>query len=113
MSKISVLFTLLFTRLAFLDFHVWTSHVRLTLSSPNACLTIARVIVALLPRHSLFLCQMLCEIASGRYTTQIKGRKNQHITQLRNILCIDSQDMLVLSPVASFDYNCCCTDGST
>jgi hypothetical protein len=44
---------------------------------------------------------------------QIKGRKNQPSTQMREILYTHSQDMPVLSTTAALRYYNWCTDGST
>jgi hypothetical protein len=49
----------------------------------------------------------------ARYWLWIKGHKNQHVNQLHEILCTDSQDMLVLSSTVALRYYICCTDGST
>jgi hypothetical protein len=96
---------------------VWTSSVRLMLPSPNACLIIAKVSVALFSNFvqnlMLFLCRIRQEIASGRihdfeekYVK--KKRRRSTSTQLRETLDTDSQDMLVLtSAVESRYYNCC------
>jgi hypothetical protein len=80
---------------------------RLTLSSPTACLIIARVSVSLFPKFAqssvLLHCQILREIALG----QINCRKISTSTQLHEIFYTVSQDMLILSTVALRYYNCC------
>jgi hypothetical protein len=76
------------------------------LSSPNACLIVASVSVARFPRFTLKF-----DAHSLPDASQIKGPKNQHVAQLREILYTDSQDMLILSSTVASHYNCC-TDGS-
>jgi hypothetical protein len=55
---------------------VWAFRVRLMLSSPKACLIIARVSVALFSRFlqdlMLFLCRIHCESHQARYMTPYK-----------------------------------------
>jgi hypothetical protein len=71
MSKkmMSMLLTLFFACLAFFFGLGLTFRVQLMISSPNACLIIARVSVALLPKFAhnfmLFLCRLHREIVSG------------------------------------------------
>jgi hypothetical protein len=82
------------------------------LSSPNACLIIARVSIWLFPRYAQNLihacCRIHCKITSG--DIQIKGHKNQHI---HPAAYTNSQDMLVLSYTVALCYYNYCTDGSS
>jgi hypothetical protein len=80
---------------------IWFPHVGLMLSSPNTCLNIARVSVALFPRFTqIWYCSFFGSIVKSnqvRYTTPNKRTdKISTSTQLHRILYTDSQDMLVL-----------------
>jgi hypothetical protein len=103
----NMLLILLFTRLDF--FGLGESQ-----SGPELLSITARV-VTLFSRFAQNLVLLLCvihpEIPSD-VRPQIKGRKHQYITQLREILYTDSQDMLVLSSIVTSRYYSC-TDGST
>jgi hypothetical protein len=101
-----MLFTLHSSCLTFLGlgefglFHSDT-RIRFVLIFPNACVIIARVSIAILPIFAhlmLFLCRICREIASGQI--QIKNKMTQTIstsTQLSEMLCTDSQGVLVLA----------------
>jgi hypothetical protein len=75
--------------------------VRLMLSSPNACLIIARVSVALFPRFAQNLMLFHCD-SSQTALDQVHDSKRKDVkistyTQLSELLYTDCQDMLVLS----------------
>jgi hypothetical protein len=62
----------------------------------------------------LFLCQIRQKSHQARYTTPNKRTwRISTSTYLHEILCTDSQDMLVLSSTVASRYYNCCTDGST
>jgi hypothetical protein len=101
MSKkmMNMLLTLLFSCLAFLSLGEFG--LRLMLSSPNACLFIARVSVALSPRFAqhtmLFLCRIHLKLAAGQVQNlKQKDIKMRTSTELHEILYTHSQDLLVL-----------------
>jgi hypothetical protein len=58
---------------------VWTFYVRLMLSSPKACLIIARVSVALFPKCALLPLDPSRNHIRRGTQLQIKGHKNQYI----------------------------------
>jgi hypothetical protein len=62
------------------------TRVRLKLSSPSACIIIARISVALFPRFAqnlmLLLCRFLREIASGQIHNSNKRSEDQHHRQV-------------------------------
>jgi hypothetical protein len=97
------------------------TRVWLMLSSPNACLIIARVSVTLFLRFAQNLMHTRCSLVGAitkshqaRYTTPNKRKwKISASTWMREILYTDSQDMLVLPSTVALRYYNCCTDGST
>jgi hypothetical protein len=65
--------------------------------------------------HKMWCCSFVRSIAKShqaRYTIPNK-RKIRTSTLLHEILHTESQDMIVLSPIAASCYCNCCTDGST
>jgi hypothetical protein len=79
----------------------------------HACVIIARVPISHFPSLAQNVMHTRCRIHRESLDSEQRDIKIGIPTQLREMLCNDSQNMLVLSSTVASRYYNCCTDGST